>query len=60
MRSLLRRFALCKVLCECLVDLFAAFTEAWREGNTEDNGKDDEDAGRVPPVNGVAYLNSPS
>ena len=47
-------FALPKVLCECLVYLFAAFTEAWREGNAEDDGKDDEDAGRVSPVDGVA------
>ena len=47
-------FALPKVLCECLVYLFAAFTETWREYNAEDDGDDDEDAGRVSPVNGVA------
>ena len=47
-------FSLSKVLCECQVYLFAAFTEAWREDNAEDYGDDDEDAGRVSPVNGVA------
>ena len=49
-----RGLALCKVLSECLADLFAVFTEAWREGDAEDDGDDDEDAGRVSPVNGTA------
>ena len=43
--SFSRGFALFKILCERLAYLLATFTEARREGNAEDDGKDNKAAG---------------